>query len=528
MKEQMDSIVREGFDFHINLLGSTSRDPVAGIQASRYFESLKVPSAGARSWGLFWTKNDFYKHARQQGAPRVPNTAQFPLFVKPSKGYTSQMIDENSVCHNERELEDAICRIKQRLCISRVQRTDADGLGDSTAYTDLHGPIGWYKDDVVVQEFIDGEEYTVTVIEMGDSAVALNPCIVKSKRLSRKEHFLTFDLRSDPETRNELVRREDNPLLFQRLQHAALEAFEAGMFRGSHMGCDVDLRVNSEKEVFVISVNPEPMAFLQSGKNPRQMPIIESFPGGHLALVNLFIANHFLRSDIRREWSKVAAAYDEVATEYDDQGQSNSQDEVNFRYMVDKYDFQGTVCDLACGTGFFGRILSENRCRTAQGTGKLVGFDLSPGMADICRKTGLYDQVYISGIQTCLLQYPDPAEVDHIVCFGAVHFLSPEEFSFFLVQCFVIANKSITIAVDEIPDSYNKHLRERGLSHMHSINHLANIEAFGKPRGWRLVGRQRHFSWTSPTTGDDVYSTFFRFERVNGRNVEISRAPEKN
>jgi hypothetical protein len=31
------------------------------------------------------------------------------------------MIDENLVRHNERELEDDICRIELRLCISRLQ-----------------------------------------------------------------------------------------------------------------------------------------------------------------------------------------------------------------------------------------------------------------------------------------------------------------------------------------------------------------------------------------------------------------------
>jgi SAM-dependent methyltransferase len=522
-KEQIDSILREGFDFHINLLWSTTEHAETGIQACQYFESLNVPSAGSRSWGRFWTKDSFYKHARKRGAPRVPGLVQFPLFVQPSNGCISQVIDENYVCHNERELRDVLCRIKKQLGAYKGRRIDAH---EPTASAELHDLIDWYSDEIAVQEFIDGEEYTVTVIEMGDSAVALNPCI---KTLSRTERLHTLGARSEVKTCKELLKRKNNSILFQSLQRAALEAFEAGMFRGSHMGCEVNLRVNREKEVFVLSVKPPLMAFLKTGNELQDLSIIETFPGGLSAAVNVFIANYFAHHDVRRmECSKVATAYDDVAPEYDGQGLSNSQDEENFRYLVKNYDFQGTVSDLACGTGFFGRLLTENGFRNSQRTGRLFGFDLSPGMVDLCRKTGVYDQVYVSGMQTCLLQYFGHGEVDHIVCFGAVHFLSPEEFASFLVQCFIIANKSITVAVDEIPDSYNEHLREKGLSHMHSTNHLGNMEAFGEPQSWLLVSRRRHYSWTSPTTGDDVYSTFFRFERVDGGNVRISGPLEKN
>ncbi|KAI9933662.1 hypothetical protein ASPWEDRAFT_174822 [Aspergillus wentii DTO 134E9] len=514
-REEIDNIVAEGFDFYINLLWGTLDDPVAGIQASQYFESLGVPSAGVRSWQRSRNKKAFHENARRRGAPPVPGTTQFPLVVKPASGRTSQMIDENSVCYNETELNDALRRINSQMYPFRLQRAKALGIMDPQAYIESYDPVGRSSDDIVIQEYIDGEDYVVTVIEMGDSAIALNPCIMKSKGLSRKEKFVTLDLKLDPKTRMKLITRDDDPALFGNLQQAALEAFEAGMFRGSYMGCDVDFRVRPDGQVFVIGANPLPAAFLPGELKHQGLPTIESLPGGHTAVVDIFITNYFLRNGIGREWGKVAANYDDMAQTYDGDGETHSQDAKNFQTIVQQFDFAGTVFDLACGTGFFGRVLAANRPEKDY---SLTGFDISVEMVAICRKTGLYSEVYIDRMQTCLLKAHDQAEADHIVCFGAAHFLSPEELTFCLVLCFVVARKSITIAIDEIPDSYNENLDRLGHSCMRSLNHLAHMESFGVPRGWRLISRQRQYSWTSPTTGDDVFSNFFRFERIDGEN----------
>ncbi|QMW39184.1 hypothetical protein G4B11_002464 [Aspergillus flavus] len=511
-KEEIDSCVKEGFDFYLNFLWGTLDDDVAGIQASQYFESLGVPSAGIRSWERSRTKNDFYKEARKRGAPRVPGTDRFPLFVKPANGCASQMIDERSVCHDEGELREALRRINVELYESRLNRGRSLGVPDFKAYADGFDPVT-RSEDIVVQEYIPGKEYIVSVIELGDSAVALNPCIVKTKGLSANEKFLTFDLKFDSETRFELIEKKDNPALYDRLQTTALEAFKTGMFHGSHMGCDVDLRVRPDGEVFAIEVNPQPAAFLVNC-NFQDLPIISSFPGGHQAVINVFIANYMLQNNHSIS-SKVAATYDGLASDYDNL-QSGTRMPQIVRGIVEKFDFQGNIFDLACGTGIFGRLLSE--CKPGSHrrahTGSLVGFDISSMMVETCRSTGIYDAVYIDRMQTCLLNNLDYGDVDHIVCLSAIHFLSPEEFTFVLVLCFLMAHKSITIGVDEIPDGYNESLQALGHHHMYSTNHVANMELFGEPRGWRLATRHREFAWKSFTTQHEVWTTYYRFEKV--------------
>jgi hypothetical protein len=122
MKGQMDSIVR-GLWLPCQPRLEYITRPRGGIQASQYFESLKVWSAGARSWGLIGRKIVSANLPGNRQLKCVPDTAQFPHFVRPSKGYTAQMIDESLVCRNERQLEDDICCIELRLCISRLQWT---------------------------------------------------------------------------------------------------------------------------------------------------------------------------------------------------------------------------------------------------------------------------------------------------------------------------------------------------------------------------------------------------------------------
>lgn len=523
-KQEIDAVIAEQFDFYINFLWGTLDDDVAGIQASRYLESSGVPSAGLRSWERSRSKNDFYESASRRGAPPVPGKEKFPLFVKPANGCASQMIDDQSLCHDEVELQKALRRINGRLRDSRWRRAKVLGKEDPQAYVDSYDPDSRSSDDIVVQEYIDGRDYLVSVIAFGESALALQPCVVKIRDTPNRANFLTFDMKFDDQTRFEVISRQDNPTLYDRLQEVALEAFETGGFRHSYMGCDVDMRVRSNGEVFAIEVNPQPACFLPDETGFADAPITESLPGGHMAVVNIFVANYFLQNDTLREWSKVAKVYDEMATDYDETVRTVSQIDDIMRRVTRNFDFEGTVIDLACGTGGFGRLLAECQPgRHRHREGPVVGFDLSPGMVDSCRTMGFYNEVYVSRMQTCLLEYVTHTKIDHIVCFSAIHFLSPEEFAFLLVSCFVIAQKSITIGVDEIPHVYNENLHKRGSSFMHSFNHLQNMEAFGKPRGWTLVSRQRQFGWNSPATKDDVYTTTFRFERVDPQSIHYVR-----
>ncbi|PGH13063.1 hypothetical protein AJ79_03900 [Helicocarpus griseus UAMH5409] len=188
-KEEIDAIAREGFDFHINFMWGNYEDDVAGIEESRYFESLDLPSAGIRSWERARNKNVFYEEARKRGAPPIPGVEKFPLFVKPANGYASLCIDERSICYNESELFGALNRLNQGLREGRLRVAKQRGLSDPEAYATECEEKGRDSNNVVVQEYIDGEDYVVSVIEMGESATALTPCRIRYKEGGK------FDLR---------------------------------------------------------------------------------------------------------------------------------------------------------------------------------------------------------------------------------------------------------------------------------------------------------------------------------------------
>lgn len=509
-KQEIDAAVEEKFDFYFNLMWGTPDDPVAGVLESRYFESLGLPSCGIRSWERKMTKNDFYKNARCRGAPPVPGADRFPLVVRPANGSASQLSDEISVCHDDAELDSALHRINEALYEARIRRAEAMGIEDKEAYVKSYYPVGRDGDDIVIQEYVDGQDFSCSVIEICDACIALSPVIHKTKEVSLKASSLALNSKIDKETRIELLQKSHDAALFERLQQAAIEAFHASECKGSNMGCDVGLRVRPDGEIFVIEVNPQPVAFGPKG-TLKDLPVTQSLPGGYPAVINIFIANHMLQNPENRS-AKVAHAYNVMAPKYNDGLNSMTTIPENISRMVNTLDFSGTVFDLGCGTGVFGRTLSESQA----GAGScVIGFDISPGMLDICRETGVYHATYIDSFETALINYNRYAErVDHVVCFSAIHFLSPERFSLALVLCFALANKSINISIDEIPDAYNETIVEMGAPHMHSVNHMANMESFGEPSGWRLTKSERRFSWTSLKTRHDVYTTYFRFDRI--------------
>lgn len=507
---QIDAVVAEGFDFYFNFMWGTHEDNVAGIDACRYFESLDLPSVGIRSYERERSKNDFFAEARRLGAPPVPGTDKFPLFVKPAFGCSSQCIGEHSVCHNEEELERTICLMNEKMRDARLRR--AVGLGkDPEAYVHDLEKAGRYSEDIVVQEYIEGQDYTVTVISFGDTPVPLVPGRVAHIPIPGDKQYLTFEAKFDSGTHYEPLYERTNPVLFRHLQQVGIDAFKTNQMHTNLMGCDVDIRVRPDGQAFAIEVNPMPVAFM-----PPDAPFTEDdqeeMPGGYAAAVNIFITNYFLKHPERRAKSlKIAQAYNEMSSVYDEQYSTSNLIPI-FKQTVDLFKLEGTVLDLGCGTGAFGRVLSEKWAeRGTDPFNRLYGVDISEGMLDKCYKGDCYQDLFVEPMQRFISKVT--AGVDHIVSVSALHHLTPEELSFVLVRCFQLAKKSITLSIDEIPDKYNQVLRSRGLPHMHSNDHVKNVKAMGEPDGWRLSYLRRQFGWKSPATGVQVYVTVFHFER---------------
>ncbi|KAJ5185406.1 hypothetical protein N7491_006727 [Penicillium cf. griseofulvum] len=340
-----------------------------------------------------------------------------------------------------------------------------------------------------------GDEYACTVVELGHAPVALSP--VRRSQV-------------------DCLRRSSNPNLYDRICSLAKDAFHANDMHGCFW-CTVLIRVTNEKPV-LISINPMPQIFLRQ-ISTEDWAIRESFPGSHRSLINSIIASCFLsRFPTPKHFETVGQEYDEVAPKYDAVTEGVYHD--NVRKIATKYNYDGVVLDLACGTGLLARLKGE-----AQGLKpgdlknltKFIGVDLSAQMRTECLRCGWYERVLVGPMQSVLTTFIEAA--DHIVCIGALHYLNSNELSLVLSRVFQLARCSVTFTIDEIPESYIAAQRARGREFMHGINHVDEVNAYGIPVGWELADHWRGLGWKSPTTGDDVYIHVFRFERLDETRV---------
>jgi D-alanine-D-alanine ligase len=218
---------------------------VAGI-----FELLSIPFTGSDSKTLALCQDKHKAKAvlGSRGLPTAPAKLvlsedepvdlKFPLMVKPNNEDASLGIYPESVVHDEEHLRQQIRRILDN-----------------------------YKQPAIVESFIDGREFNVSVMQDG----AVRPLPVSEIDFSRMPKDLPRICGYEAKW------FEDHPLyqktppvcpapvddeLRQKLQATAVEAFRT-------MGCRdyarVDFRVDAKGRIFILEVNPNPDISLNAG-----------------------------------------------------------------------------------------------------------------------------------------------------------------------------------------------------------------------------------------------------------------------
>lgn len=487
-KSQIDQAVAEGYDFYFQFLWGTHDDSVSGVDAIKYFESLNLPSAGIRGWERERSKLDFYTEARKQGFPLVPGVEKYPLFVKPAFSYASLLIDQHSLCQNESELANTIDRLNNGMREARMRRAIGSGKENPEEFVRACEIAGRDSDDIVVQEYVNGEEYSVIVLAMGDIPVPMTP---QRAKLPGDKKFLTFDAKFDEDSGYELLKEEENPALFRHLQETAVRGFMAGNMATNNMGCDVDVRVGSDGKAVVIEVDPMPVWFLPPGNKFEDTDVKQGLAGHQRAVVNIFIVNHFLRHPDQgrlEELRKLEAFYDNYISEYE-QVESLGRITQAASTIVENIPYSGTVLDLGCKTGLLGQKLRSSKTSSID---KLVGVDISSKMLNICQQSKSYDELLHMPMLQFLAERNDP--FDHLICLSSLQQLSVPELDFVLARCFQIAGKSVTLTVDKKFDA----AEDSALL----LDHSEDVKSLGLPFGWNLISTQ-----------EDEWTTLLRFEK---------------
>ncbi|KAH7929947.1 glutathione synthetase ATP-binding domain-like protein [Leucogyrophana mollusca] len=482
-EQQIDEACREEFDMYLNYMWGQPEDDVAGVEAVKYLESKGVPFIGLPSRFLAKTKLDFRDAARKHGV-RVPDDTTFPQIVKLANGCGSMHLTEDSVCYTQEAVEEQVRVLKEK-----------SGGGE-----------------VVVQQFVVGEECSAMVLEMGDNVVSLPPTTMRfPDDMDPMKRFLHWGNKVNAVTAG--VIREmfvEDEVKASLLKQAAVAAFRALDAAGGGAWARVDMRVDAEGKVYVLEVNPAPALFYPLSDVFRgDHVILESFPGGHEALMDILIVTKLAQMrGFEKQVTGVQSGYEEMAPKYDAISASTNMGLI-FNTVASECNMSGSVLDLGCGTGIFGRVLHEVK---PEQVSVLTGVDISPAMLASPTIRAHYSTVLVSPMQEAAMTLED---FDHVVVFGCLHFLDPTIFSAVLSRLFFVARRSITISVEDIPERYNDHLRKIGYGVMYSWNHTKAVRDFGVPQNWRVAYDQRFDAWDSPKTGDKVFATILRYERVD-------------
>ncbi|PHH71904.1 hypothetical protein CDD82_6275 [Ophiocordyceps australis] len=506
-KAEIDEICKEKYDFFFNYMWGVESDNVAGLDATLHLESKGIPILAQPSSFLSLTKLHLAKAAELKGLRMPQNTpGKYPKIVKYAASCGSLGLDYHSVCHDEMAVKRRVAHLQQ--------------VGNTP---------------LLVSDFIIGAEASAMVIETGRDVVALTPLKYVFPQGTRPDQaFLTWH--------NKFEACKDGTITYAfaegtektRLQKAAVDAFRALEIQGAAWA-RVDMRLErGTNKIYVLEVNSIPAVFYPKGnKLGDDLVVEETFPGAHLALMDMLLATKMIQLGLHKDKAKLLAAhYDKFAPSYDGNWRASGLCKVQ-QFLARTFDFGGEILDLACGTGAVGRVLNEAGIEA-----EITGIEVSEGMlqcsADIYR---YYKQPIIIGpmeeeiMVSRRVTQEKPSDVgqaagqyDHIVCFGALHFLQPVMFNAVLAKMFMLARKSVSFEIDDMPRSYTDFLLNLCGQLFMNYNHVQAIEQFGVPKGWELVHRSHEFLFTSPHTGHDIFGYAFRFERLPKKRLRFKDA----
>ena len=429
--------------------------------------------------------------------------SHYPKIVKFGDAMSSLALDYESICDSE----DAVTK---RVAYLKTQEPDAE---------------------IVVQDYISGPEVNAVVIEMGTNIVALEPAeyVFPSNTPSEKA-FLTFDNKfhkvGSGEIRTRLVTDEPRRT---NIQKAACLAFKvAGMGNGGGWG-RTDMRVDSRTgKVYALEVNHFPTVFYPGGMYTSDKVIARTYPGAQAALFDMLVATKLIQMKaIDKSHEGVAGFFDTFSPTYNNMWGAETFSFIREEMM--RFDWSGSVLDLACGTGWLGKCIRE-----AGHSARVTGVDISPKMAasEACRE--YYERPVVIEPMESNIMSAEPNVYEHICCFNGFQFLEPSTFTAVLSRMFMLAEKSVSFETDDLPQEHLDLFKERSGGGL-MYNNMETGRRFGTPMGWRKVLERPSKLFHSPHFGGDVHGCFFRFERVgaghgngvngvNGTNGEANGA----
>jgi len=267
---QVQALARRGFDVFLNLCDGSWDEDRAGIEVVQALERLGQPFTGASS--LFYDPSrDVMKRAaryaglatpafavitREEEADFVTADLRFPLIVKHPNSYSSIGLT----------------------AASRVTTIEALRR-ESVRMIETYG-------GALVEEFIEGREFTVLVVENPADAQSPVTFLPVEFLFPPGETFKHFTLKWIDYATARWAPVED-PTLDERLRSAAAKMF-AGIVGNGYARCD--LRMDAQGELFVLEINPNCAVFYPPEAPSSADVILSLDPEGHAGFLRRILA----------------------------------------------------------------------------------------------------------------------------------------------------------------------------------------------------------------------------------------------
>ncbi len=279
---QLKKLSKEKFDIYINLCEGYLDWSVPSIDVIHSLEMLNLPYTGPNAI-IYDPSKPLMKYVAFCSGVKTPNYVEikdneknepliqhltFPLFIKPAHAGDSLGVDENSLVNN-------VCEVKNKI---------------NSLFEEEY-------DDVLVEEYIAGREFTVLV--------AANPILNNTCKVfkpveyifSNDKQFKTYALKTSSLHSDANVPCNDK-LLEEKLKHAAGKIFTG--FSGVGYA-RLDFRVDANNEIYFLDINFTCSVFYEDGYEGSADYILKYDPIGKAGFLKNIIEEGMARYALKQK-----------------------------------------------------------------------------------------------------------------------------------------------------------------------------------------------------------------------------------
>ena len=278
---QVRALADQGYDVFLNLCDGSWGEEIAGVEVVQELERLGVPFTGATSRLYTLSKARMKQAAAELGVPtpafefiqddegieRVSRTLRFPLIVKHFDGFGSVGMTAASCVREPGNLQ---AQVHEMLALAG---------------------------QALVEEFIEGSEYTVLVAENPDAPHQPHVFTPVACVFPAGETFKHFDLKW--QSFEGLVWRPcTDALLAERLQELTRRMF-VGLQGVSYARCD--FRVDAHGQPWFLEINAQCGIFYSPGQEGSADMILKNDSLGHQGFAELLLRSALARYPEQRQ-----------------------------------------------------------------------------------------------------------------------------------------------------------------------------------------------------------------------------------